>query len=88
MIRVVNDSTESVALAVKGMGLTTSVYFSVQNYSRKFDNVEFIVNDSVKEGDIWQRCTAVCQSQPDCCGKPGTGVYEGTVSCSSAKVHN
>ena len=51
MIRVVNDSTVSGYRYSKGWADDQRVFFRAE-FSRKFDNVEFIVNDSVKEGDM------------------------------------
>ena len=51
MIRVVNDSTVSGYRYSKGWADDQCVFFRAE-FSRKFDNVEFIVNDSVKEGDM------------------------------------
>lgn len=49
VIRVVNDSTVSGYRYSKGWADDQRVFFRAE-FSRKFDNVEFIVNDSVKEG--------------------------------------
>lgn len=51
VIRVVNDSTVSGYRHSKGWADDQRVFFRAE-FSRKFDNVEFIVNDSVKEGDM------------------------------------
>ena len=51
VIRVVNDSTMSGYRYSKGWADDQRVFFRAE-FSRKFDNVEFIVNDSVKEGDM------------------------------------
>lgn len=51
VIRVVNDSTVSGYRYSKGWADDQRVFFRTE-FSRKFDNVEFIVNDSVKEGDM------------------------------------
>lgn len=51
VIRVVNDSTVSGYRYSKGWADDQRVFFCAE-FSRKFDNVEFIVNDSVKEGDM------------------------------------
>lgn len=51
VIRVVNDSTVSGYRYSKGWADVQRVFFRAE-FSRKFDNVEFIVNDSVKEGDM------------------------------------
>lgn len=51
VIRVVNDSTVSGYRYSKGWADDQRVFFRAK-FSRKFDNVEFIVNDSVKEGDM------------------------------------
>ena len=51
VIRVVNDSTVSGYRYSKGWADDQYVFFRAE-FSRKFDNVEFIVNDSVKEGDM------------------------------------
>lgn len=51
VIRVVNDSTVSGYRNSKGWADDQRVFFRAE-FSRKFDNVEFIVNDSVKEGDM------------------------------------
>ena len=51
VIRVVNDSTVSGYRYSKGWADAQRVFFRAE-FSRKFDNVEFIVNDSVKEGDM------------------------------------
>lgn len=51
VIRVVNDSTVSGYRYSKGWADDQRVFFRAE-FSRKFDNVEFIVNDSVKEGDL------------------------------------
>ena len=51
VIRVVNDSTVSGYRYSKGWADDQRVFFRAE-FSRKFDNVEFIVNDSVKEGDM------------------------------------
>ena len=51
VIRVVNDSTVSGYRYSKGWADDQCVFFRAE-FSRKFDNVEFIVNDSVKEGDM------------------------------------
>lgn len=51
VIRVVNDSTVSGCRYSKGWADDQRVFFRAE-FSRKFDNVEFIVNDSVKEGDM------------------------------------
>ncbi|RGR54019.1 glycoside hydrolase family 92 protein [Phocaeicola plebeius] len=51
VIRVVNDSTVSGYRYSKGWTDDQRVFFRAE-FSRKFDNVEFIVNDSVKEGDM------------------------------------
>lgn len=51
VIRVVNDSTVSGYRYSKGWADDQRVFFRAE-FLRKFDNVEFIVNDSVKEGDM------------------------------------
>lgn len=51
VIRVVNDSTVSGYRYSKGWADDQRVFFRAE-FSRKFDNVKFIVNDSVKEGDM------------------------------------
>ena len=51
VVRVVNDSTVSGYRYSKGWADDQRVFFRAE-FSRKFDNVEFIVNDSVKEGDM------------------------------------
>lgn len=51
VIRVVNNSTVSGYRYSKGWADDQRVFFRAE-FSRKFDNVEFIVNDSVKEGDM------------------------------------
>lgn len=51
VIRVVNDSTVSGYRYSKGWADDQRVFFRAE-FSRKFDNVEFIVNDSVKDGDM------------------------------------
>ena len=51
VIRVVNDNTVSGYRYSKGWADDQRVFFRAE-FSRKFDNVEFIVNDSVKEGDM------------------------------------
>lgn len=51
VIRVVNDITVSGYRYSKGWADDQCVFFRAE-FSRKFDNVEFIVNDSVKEGDM------------------------------------
>lgn len=51
VIRIVNDSTVSGYRYSKGWADDQRVFFRAE-FSRKFDNVEFIVNDSVKEGDM------------------------------------
>lgn len=51
VIRVVNDSTVSGYRYSKGWADDQRVFFRAE-FSRKFDNVEFIVNDSLKEGDM------------------------------------
>lgn len=51
VIRVVNDSTVSGYRYSKGWADDQRVFFRAE-FSRKFDNVEFIVNDSVKEGNM------------------------------------
>lgn len=51
VIQVVNDSTVSGYRYSKGWADDQRVFFRAE-FSRKFDNVEFIVNDSVKEGDM------------------------------------
>lgn len=51
VIRVVNDSTVSGYRYSKGWADDQRVFFRAE-FSRKFDNVEFIINDSVKEGDM------------------------------------
>lgn len=51
VIRVVNDSTVSGYRYSKGWADDQRVFFRAE-FSCKFDNVEFIVNDSVKEGDM------------------------------------
>ena len=51
VIRVVNDSTVSGYRYSKGWADDQRVFFCAE-FSRKFDNVEFSVNDSVKEGDM------------------------------------
>lgn len=51
VIRVVNDSTVSGYRYSKGWADDQRVFFRAE-FSRKFDNVEFIVNDSVREGDM------------------------------------
>ena len=51
VIRVVNDSTMSGYRYSKGWADDQRVFFRAE-FSRKFDNVEFIVNDSVKEGNM------------------------------------
>ena len=51
VIRVVNDSTVNGYRYSKGWADDQRVFFRAE-FSRKFDNVEFIVNDSVKEGDM------------------------------------
>lgn len=51
VIRVVNDSTVSGYRYSKGWADDQRVFFRAE-FSRNFDNVEFIVNDSVKEGDM------------------------------------
>lgn len=51
VIRVVNDSTVSGYRYSKGWADDQRVFFCAE-FSRKFDNVEFIVNDSVKEGNM------------------------------------
>lgn len=51
VIRVVNDSTVSGYRYSKGWADDQRVFFRAE-FSRKFDNVEFIVNDSVKEGGM------------------------------------
>lgn len=51
VIRVVNDSTVGGYRYSKGWADDQRVFFRAK-FSRKFDNVEFIVNDSVKEGDM------------------------------------
>lgn len=51
VIRVVNDSIVSGYRYSKGWADDQRVFFRAE-FSRKFDNVEFIVNDSVKEGDM------------------------------------
>ena len=51
VIRVVNDSTVSGYRYSKGWADDQCVFFRAE-FSRKFDNVEFIVNDSVKEGNM------------------------------------
>ena len=51
VIRVVTDSTVSGYRYSKGWADDQRVFFRAE-FSRKFDNVEFIVNDSVKEGDM------------------------------------
>lgn len=51
VIRVVNDSTVSGYRYSKGWADDQRVFFRAE-FSRKFDNVEFIVNDFVKEGDM------------------------------------
>lgn len=51
VIRVVNDSTVSGYRYSKGWADDQRVFFRAE-FSRKFDNVEFIVNDSIKEGDM------------------------------------
>lgn len=51
VIRVVNDSTVSGYRYSRGWADDQRVFFRAE-FSRKFDNVEFIVNDSVKEGDM------------------------------------
>lgn len=51
VIRVVNDSTVSGYRYSKGWADDQRVFFRAE-FSRKFDNVEFIVNDSVKESDM------------------------------------
>lgn len=52
VIRVVNDSTVSGYRYSKGWAADDQRVFFRAEFSRKFDNVEFIVNDSVKEGDM------------------------------------
>ena len=51
VIRVVNDSTVSGYRYSNGWADDQRVFFRAE-FSRKFDNVEFIVNDSVKEGNM------------------------------------
>lgn len=51
VIRVINDSTVSGYRYSKGWADDQRVFFRAE-FSRKFDNVEFIVNDSVKDGDM------------------------------------
>ena len=51
VIRVVNDSTVSGYRYSKRWADDQRVFFRAE-FSRKFDNVEFIVNDSVKEGNM------------------------------------
>ena len=51
VIRVVNDSTVSGYRYSKGWADDQRVFFRAE-FSRKLDNVEFIVNDSVEEGDM------------------------------------
>ena len=51
VIRVAKDSTVSGYRYSKGWADDQRVFFRAE-FSRKFDNVEFIVNDSVKEGDM------------------------------------
>ena len=51
VIRVVNDSTVSGYRYSQAWADDQRVFFRAE-FSRKFDNVEFIVNDSVKEGDM------------------------------------
>ena len=51
VIRVINDSTVSGYRYSKGWADDQRVFFRAE-FSRKFDNVEFIVNDSVKEGNM------------------------------------
>lgn len=51
VIRVVNDSTVSGYRYSKGWADDQRVFFRAE-FSRKFDNVEFIVNDSVKKGNM------------------------------------
>lgn len=51
VIRVVNDSTVSGYRYSKGWADDQRVFFRAE-FSRKFDNVEFIVNDSVKEDNM------------------------------------
>lgn len=51
VIRVVNDSTVSGYRYSKGWADDQRVFFRAE-FSRKFDNVEFIVNDSVKGGNM------------------------------------
>ena len=51
VIRVVNDRTVSGYRYSKGWADDQRVFFRAE-FSRKFDNVEFIVNDSVKEGNM------------------------------------
>lgn len=51
VIRVVNDSTVSGYRYSKGWADDQRVFFRAE-FSRKFDNIEFIVNDSVKEGNM------------------------------------
>lgn len=51
VIRVVNDSTVSGYRYSKGWADDQRVFFRAE-FSRKFDNVEFIVNDSVKDGNM------------------------------------
>lgn len=51
VIRVVNDSTVSGYRYSKGWADDQRVFFRAE-FSHKFDNVEFIVNDSVKEGNM------------------------------------
>ena len=51
VIRVVNDSTVSGYRYSKGWAADQRVYFRAE-FSRKYVNVEFNVNDSVKEGNM------------------------------------
>ena len=51
LVRVVNDSTISGYRFSKGWANDQRVFFRAE-FSRKIDNVEFIVNDSVKDGNM------------------------------------
>jgi predicted alpha-1,2-mannosidase len=53
VIRVVNDSTLSGYRYSKGWADDQRIFFRAE-FSRKFDSVAFIVNDSVKEGNMAQ----------------------------------
>lgn len=53
VVRVVNDSTLSGYRYSKGWADDQRIFFRAE-FSRKFDKVSFIVNDSVKEGNMAQ----------------------------------